>query len=92
MKKLTAEQKALLQLAAEGKIPDCPCAKCDVGMACCGCSKGTAYKADMKDYEDNGIMDIAIQLKHAYNLKEKAAELNSEAFTIFKKYEKLIKF
>ena len=92
MKKLTGEQKALLQLAAEGKIPDCPCAKCNVGMACCGCPADTAYKKDMKDYKDNGIMDIAIQLKRAYNLEKEATRLNSEAFTIRKKYAKLIKF
>lgn len=92
MKKLTLEQKALLQLAAEGKIPDSPCAKCDMGMACCGCPADTAYREDMKPYKEAGIMNIAIQLKRAYNLQKKSDELGAKAFAIRKKYAKLIKF
>lgn len=79
-------------MAAEGKIPDSPCAKCDAGWACCGCPAGMAYNEDMKPYKEAGIMNIAIQLKGAYNLQKKSDELGAKAFAIRKKYAKVIKF
>lgn len=77
IQEFTAKDIALLQTV----LPDNPCNECSAHSdgSCCGCPKGNEYSANVAEYKNENIYDIALSIKRALyirnNIKEQYGEL-----------------
>lgn len=70
----TDEDKKLLN----APLPENPCLKCGIGIACCGCPAGREYDAAVAPYKDHSIWDIALQVEEARRLKNEIEKMETE--------------
>ena len=68
-------------------LPDNPCNECDAAIRqyCCGCQKNTDYNACIKQYKDNNIYDIALNIKEVYDIKKMIKEMEDKQQEILNK-------
>ena len=59
-------------------LPDNPCDRCSLGMACCGCPEGRDYSEKVKPYKDSGIYEAALAVKRINTAGNKMAGLQNE--------------
>ena len=41
------------------KLPEDPCKKCDMGIACCGCPNGAKYQERIRPYKEHNVLELA---------------------------------
>ena len=46
-------------------LPNNPCHSCSENNSCCGCPSGDSYSKKIRPYRDNGIYELALELKSA---------------------------
>lgn len=63
-------------------IPVSPCRDCGCGIlnksTCSGCDKYTKYQREIKPFEDNNLVNIAVLLKRYYTIQREINQLNIE--------------
>lgn len=60
------------------KLPDNPCQKCDLGIACCGCPKGSEYYKLIKPSKDAGVYEYLVKFNNLIKYKHQIADLTKE--------------
>lgn len=82
---ITDEDYGLLN----GYLPDNPCEKCPMSVACCGCSESREYNKTMKPIKDNGLLEAAKAVK---SVKDSENEINVLKTKIKRNKEQLAEF
>lgn len=63
-------------------IPLSPCRNClknSMGLnSCCGCAEYKKYEREIKPYEDNNLVNIAVKIRRYYSILREIDELNIE--------------
>lgn len=50
------------------KLPEDPCKKCDMGIACCGCPNGAKYQERIRPYKEHNVLELAQKTNEYYKL------------------------
>lgn len=50
------------------KLPEDPCNRCDMGIACCGCPDKTKYEKKIQSYKDHNVLEWTIKSNEYYSL------------------------
>lgn len=64
-----------LELLQSKPIPKNPCQNCDSSYACCGCPEYSRYLANLKVYEEKGMLGVAKLIEEILNIESQIESL-----------------